>query len=535
MELIKLRRVIIHIFFLFSLITSFEDKESLSKRINFYRDTRKYSNNAIIEGYSPEKGLFCVANDYLEYGQITFKIPRHLSMCGYYLFPFKFELVSYLREIKELEDTVGYEQKFSIYVLTYYLLYFSSDRKEEVKAYIKSNKLEQYYNLEEPDESFLESFPKMLLNSAFLEHEHYALFEEYGFSFSKLNELEIIYNHVLKRVIDSEHFEVMLPWVKGFQKFKWAYSIVMSRSMTLRYKEYMILDNTVEKMKNYTKWDEINNDLNKYFSKNSGCACLIAKIDLCNHYQPKFHDGRDKRLIILDTVYDNFINYAAKTYNRGEEVSYTYITDPFNISLFLHYGFILPNNIFDSVIIRLTLENKFTKDQLSLCKELGCVDISIRNPSNLPSTRESTFRNGQINQFLINYGRVKNLKSPFDYKTYLKILSNDKPISFENEVSAWMFYASTVKLSIVEKLEMYKQIVFRAQKYRNKCKALEENWEDDDEQRNTWMNNKTYENIHLISCNLLNIVLKNIYGGYNKIIYHTKNELNNIRNKYLSE
>jgi hypothetical protein len=534
MERAKVLRGLSLVLILFTCVAAFEDKESLSKRLNFYKDTKKYSNSTITVGYSPEKGLFCVANDYIEYGKITIRIPRNMSMCAYFIFPFKFELISFLQEIKELEETVGHQQKFSVYLLSYYLLYFSSDHKEDVKRYIRDNKLEQYYNTEEPDESLLDSFPKMLLNSAFIEREHYEILNQYGFMINKLKELEEVYNHVLNRVMNSEHMEAMLPWVSDFQKFKWAYSIVMSRGMTLRYNEYTILDNTKEKMKNYTKWDEVNNNINKYFSKNSGVPCLIPIIDLCNHYQPKFADGRDKRPIVLDTEYNHFINSAVKVYQRGEEVSYTYILEPSNIAMFLHYGFIIPNNIFDSVIINVKLDSNFSTDQLSLCKELGC-DLSTRHPSNIPNVRETSLRYRQINQFLINYGRVKTLKGTFDHKKYVKILANDQPISYENEVSAWMYYGSICKDIFGGRYDLYEKTIYKAQKYRNKCKEIEENWLDEDKQRNEWMSNKTFENIYQISMYFQNIILKSIYGSYNKIIYHTQKELDSIRNKYLSE
>jgi len=87
-------------FLLIKLIVAFEDKESLSKRLKFYNDVRKYSNNTIIMKYSSEQGLYTEANDYIEVGQPYFKIARKLTLCAYYLFPFKFEIISFLKQKK---------------------------------------------------------------------------------------------------------------------------------------------------------------------------------------------------------------------------------------------------------------------------------------------------------------------------------------------------------------------------------------------------------------------------------------------------
>ena len=101
---------------------------------------------------------------------------------------------------------MGTRQKFSVFVLTYYILYFTSDHKEEILTYIKENKLEQYYNVEETEESLADSFPKTIINKGILEHDHFSLLRDYGLtSLNELEELEEIFTQILNMVKQSDH------------------------------------------------------------------------------------------------------------------------------------------------------------------------------------------------------------------------------------------------------------------------------------------------------------------------------------------
>jgi len=51
---------------------------------------------------------------------------------------------------------------------------------------------------------------------------------------------------------------------------------------------------------------------------------------------------------------------ATKEYDIGEEISYTYTNDPNNIVMFMHYGFIIPNNIFNLFELKLRDRTEFS-------------------------------------------------------------------------------------------------------------------------------------------------------------------------------
>ena len=532
----KAIRIVISIFCLFSFIYSFETQEALQKRFDFYKQARKFSDNSIKVSYTKQNGLTCEALDYKKPGDLNFKIPRELTLCAYYLFPFKFELASYLKEIPFLAEAFGQRTLYSVYLLTYNIMFLSSEYKEEVNQYIKEKQLEQYYEIEQTDMSLFDSFPKIALNKYFLEDEHYDLLQKYSvYNKNELDELRQVYDHVLRRVKQSEHKEAMLPWVIDFDRFRWAYSMPKTRAMQITFKNWRKVDNTDARMKNFTKWEKMNHEFNVQMAAKPGADCIVPFVDLCNHYQPKMPDLRDRRTINMETQFNYFINQANTVSRRGDEIQYTYIMQPNSVNLFLNYGFTLPNNVFDSYNARLMLGAEFSMDQLALCKELGCIENSVKKPSDITAPRFISFNFGQVNRILLNYGRVKNLKEKFNYQTYVKILSNSDIISNENEISAWMLYRNKCQELLSPKYHFYETNISEIQKYRNESKNMKSKWEETDEFFKKLLNVQIYEQINLISIYYQNILVKGIYGSFNKIIYHTNQELLGIREKYLSE
>lgn len=511
-----------------------EDAEEVRKRVKFYAKISEISNNTIIVGASSSKGLSCVANDDIEYGSKIMQVSREMSLNPYDLFPFKYEFVNFLQEIPRINNTLGQEQKFSVFLLTYYLLYYMYAPKEAIRNYIIQNKMEQYYDVATVDESLKESFPKIMLNSATLENEHYALLNKLRFPISKGEELDYVYKSVLGKIYSNEHMTIILPWISDFKKFRWAYSIVMSRGMTLRLHEYYVLDQTKNrKLKN---WEKKNLKVNQMIGKSVGAPCVIAFVDLCNHYQPKHLDLRDRRPIILDTIPNYFLNTVSKNYYSGEEVTYTYINDPTNMMLFLHYGFIIPNNIFNMIKLKYyhTHPSLFTQRHLDLCLELGCTEGAIKDPSQIPSVRYSFIKINSLDTTISNYARVKYLNNDFDSKSVLKTILNNIPVSFENEIKAWLYYFNNlISLLQEENVSSFKTIL-KIQKYRDLLRRLESNWQDDEDQRDQWRNLKTYENIYSMDLSYKKIMTLHLKGSINQIIYHTNNELKSLKNTYLS-
>jgi hypothetical protein len=294
--IVKLKEYVIFIFLhCLYLSLCFEDHTSLKKRIAFYQKISHFSNNTISPGYSSDTGIGCIANTYLRELETVLIVPKSLSICPYYIFPFKFEIQQYIQEIKGMNETTRSDQKLAVYILTYYILYFKFGEKEYIKNYIKNNNLSDYFNISEPDESIEHSFPKILLSTTNYDEEHYKSLAKMGYPVSIGEELQIVYNWVSSKLIfHSGHLEAVYHWAIDFKRFKWAYSIIMSRGMTLRLPEWLVLEGISEKESTRNFILNKNIEKNKIFSKNVGAPCIIAMVDLCNHYQPKYPDMREK-------------------------------------------------------------------------------------------------------------------------------------------------------------------------------------------------------------------------------------------------
>lgn len=528
------KTLLITIICLITLSSQFEDKEFLEKRYNFYKMIEIYSNNTITVGKSENKGLYCVSKDYFEYGQLSLLIPKDISLCPYYIFPFKYEFIDALDKIDMIRSSIGKEQKYSVYLLIYQLLYFMNAPKQQVIDYIKEHKLEQYYKLTEIDERLRDSFPKEILNTAILEKEHYDLLKSLGYAVEKASEMEIVFKSVLSHIYSLDHSEIILPWISDFDKFKWAYAAVMSRGMTVRYNEYMILENLKINEKNLDKWGKKNLEVNKRISQVTGVPCIIPFIDLCNHYQPQYTDKRDKKPIILDTQIDYFLNRAPSTIRPGEEISFTYTEDPSNIINFLHYGFVIPFNIFNFIKVRVDDTYPMTTNQFNLCKEIRCFETPIASISKVPNSRSVTLFNTIPEKSLLNYARVKYLQPGFDHKNIIKTVLNNQIISIENEIQAWMFYYKVLKFASREDKAPIISSIRNAQTFRNKVKKLESEWKEELHNRNKWRRLKSFENIYALDISYKINLYRHIKLSANNLIINLEQDLSKIRDKYLN-
>jgi hypothetical protein len=530
--------IIILSLYLVNLSNCFEDKESFQKRLNYSKQISKYSNNTVKVGATLTKGLTCIANDYIEYGQLLMKVPKKYSLCSYYLFPFKYEILSILLDISGLRETIGKEQRLSVYLLSYYILYYMYAPKEEIKNYIKEKKLEQYYRYEDIDESLKDIFPTIIPGSGMLDKEHYELLQSFGFPIIKGDELEGIFKYVNQRIYNSEHMEMIFPWTSDFEKFKWAYSIVMSRAFTLRVSEYLTLEGLPENsitLSKYDRWTKKNLEVNKYISPpNVGGPCLIAWMELCNHHEPQHIDLRDKRPIILDTEKGNFLYTVGHPFNPDQEITYTYTNEPSNIVLFLHYGFVISNNIFNTYRLKVEDETMLSLAQFNLCKELKCVDVNVKDPKHLSKTRYYNALLTITDESLLNYGRVLHLNKDFDKKIVLKTLANDQIISFENETKAWIYYYNTLKNNAKNINFEIQRSLKKCQKYRNKVNKIENDWIDEEISKNEWRRNKSFEDIYLLDVSYKKIITKHLLGSINHVIFNSHTELESFKAKYLA-
>ena len=518
----------------FLLVNSYEDSEGLAKRFNFYQGIKTFSNNTLTVAVDSYNGLYCQAQDYINRGDKTLYVPKNHAMCPYYIFPFKFEIVDILHKIKGIDDSIGKEQKFSVFVLTYNILYQLHADKKQVSDYITKNGITEYMNLEVDTLDDIEnSFPKIILGKSTLEEEHFKILAEKQLMSDATHELYYVFSNVLINVIKNKHMEAIYPWVSDFNLFRHAYGIVMSRGMTLRLNEYYVLVDLKNRQSKYTEFEKKNLEINQQICKNTGCPCIVLYIDLCNHYQPIYRDLRDKRPIILDADVDHFINASGRDYDVNEEVNYTYSNDPNNLVLFLHYGFIIPNNLFNVLRIRILDYETLTIEQFNLCKELGCVDSTIKNPSSLSNQRIIPLQYAKINDNLLNYSKIRSLKTKFNKQSILHSIKSKKIISYENEVCAWAFYITSVKKDFEAfSARSLKDSISNSQVYRDKRREIQNEWRDEEKQRNQWRDLRHYDLIYDLDISYKRISLNHLIMANNSLIKFVNQEIMEVRSKF---
>jgi len=332
----------------------------------------------------------------------------------------------------------------------------------------------------------------------------------------------------------SPYSEVLYSWTTDFDQFKRAYGIVMSRGMTLKLPEYFNMIRLKERIGKFNEHEKKNLELNKIIAENVGVPCIVAYIDLCNHYHPKHRDMRDKRPIILDTLPDYFINSSPRNYDIGDETSYTYTNSPNNIVLFLHYGFIIDKNIFNINKFRIEDDSFLTLHQFNLCRELNCVDSTTRDPQRVAKVRPASITYNKVNEDAINYGRIKYLKGDVDGKKVLRILNSGRILNYHNEVAAWLYYFRNINREYSFQKQILKKSIQKTQKYRKILVDLESNWKDNDEQRLLWTHNKHYELIHRLDISYKIILPNQLELALNRVIQHTNDDIMRIKAKLLA-
>lgn len=536
---LKSQFFIIIILLLLTNILSYEDNEGRVKRYKFYKDIQKFSNNTMTVGVDPFNGLYCQANEFISNSQKTLKVPKDHAMCPYYIFPFKFEIVEFLNSIKGLTDTIGREQKFSVFVLVYNILYHLYANKEFLKEYIDKNNLIMYQNLEfDVIDNIENSFPKIILGKSTLEPDHFKLLNDKKLSSESSEELGYVFKSVLYRISQHPHMEAMFHWTSNFDHFRHAYGVVMSRGMTLRLNEYYTLVDNKRRQSFYKDYEKKNLEINQRICKATGCPCIVLYIDLCNHYQPKYRDLRDKRPIILDTEVGYFISAATREYDIYEEVSYTYSNDSNNLVMFLHYGFVIPDNIFNSFKLDVNEDIKLSQQQFQLCTELKCFEgVQMTEPSKIPAMKIYTTTFNILNENLINYARIRSLKAgSFNTQNVLKSIRSNKSISFENELSSWVFYLQQLrkKWNGWNKKQFIESIK-NGQIYRNRRRDIEREWRDEESQRAQWRDLRHFDLIYDLDISYKRIILNHLVGSGKKLIKTIHDDIvNNFRSKYVS-
>ncbi len=516
---------------------SYETKASHDRRFNFFNKVSELSNNTLYVSNNTVGGLGLRTSIFTSPKQLAFKVPRNMTMSPYNNFPFKFEFIDFLLEIPDLQNTLGREQQVSVFVLTYYLMYYLYAPKDKIRQYIIDNKIEEYYNLPEVSEEMKDAYPEIVTNAVSMEDEHYKELNHLGYNLDRRNFLNGVFSHINYKFYKNKHSIMVVPWISKIESFLHCYGLVMSRSMTLRLSEYYVISDYKERRKTMGKWEIHNEEKNKMIGQNTGVPAMISFIDLTNHYQPKYLNNKDRRFIYIDAEKGYIVHKFSQYSKPGDELLYSYSSDPSNANLYNNYGIVIKDNFFNIMSIKVVdkTADTFTASQIGLCKEMNCLyDPNTVEAEKMHKEFRVNTRSMEICKFLINYARVKYLKGDFIKKLIMKKLITGNPISFDNEMNAWLFYMRMYMINMVSDNLPINRSIENLQLFRKKVKQLEENWDDKnvdmmDEWKNAAFHLKNFE----FDISFKKILLTHLNVSLDKIITTVKTDLDDIKRKYM--
>jgi len=482
------------------------------------------------------------------------KVPKEFVVCPQSFFPFKLEIVEMIGSMKDYNDTskIGASsQGYGILLLTYELLYEFWSNKTFINNYIeKHDELSIYKNNSiNVDPSFKYSFPDIFLGKVSNEAEHSQLLRDKNYNFdSDLEKLGHVFREMQVKIAQSKHYEALVSFTNNFDNFIKAYGSVVSRAMSMKLNEYYTLIGGFRKNDEYyTEAERKNKKINSLICHSGGCPCIVGFVDLCNHYQPSSEKDKKKtmRQITATPMKDYVLNFSPIDYEMGEEYMFQYVKEPNNFALFLNYGFIIPQNAYNQVEIRIDEKFEFTKSQKALYRNLTTYNNKkFESQTNSTKLIYSLYFDVQ-NDALINYQRVKNLK-PEKFKSdeeideseekeiekhYIKKLknklANGRIISFQNELDAWCGYVMVIRNAYtrVQKPKLIDSLK-KGQIYRKKKREIEDQWKDDETQRLKWRKFKQFDLIYDMTISYDRIFVNHLIMGHKNII---KNVNTNIK------
>jgi len=447
----------------------------LNERLNFYKHINKFSNDYLSAQVDPLKGIYTVANKKIVKSQKLLKVPMHFSMCPTYLFPFKFEIMNIITKIPWLTNNLGQTSStLSIWVLTFYVMYERHADKKKVKEYIIENNITDYFNCHETHHTLKDSFPD-IVNMNF-HRDHYIRISKLGYFTERENQIFTVYNFVLNILKSSPHFDIIFPWLSGFEDFINSHSIVISRSLSINMDILRNIEKFNPQSKTNTKSQNINWGVNKQYFGIAGqpVFCILAFFDSHNHYE-KNKSLNDRRTYRINVTEGFFSSYSNNEFEKGEEVDFTYSNMPNNLTMLNNFGFVYRNNIFNEMRIAVAPEQEFTHQQFTICKEIGCGEANhLQSPLIKPQKGERQFQLNLLKEstFLVNYSKVKMLNEPksIDTQNILKIFLNNGSISYQHDVFTYLNYYKELKLKFGDEFDKkFLKLVYGSQQNRNLC------------------------------------------------------------------
>ena len=512
---------------LFTLIIIFSHishSKPLSKpKLNYILKQLKNTNNETIKIARNKANTenYCIANKQIYRNVPIFSVPKNQSICSFNLFPFKYEIINTLLEIKKETGKLP-DIMISQFVLTYYVLYLKNNKQYKISDYVSENEVKHYYDSTTIDPEIIVLLPDDIITGFNSDINHLKILAENGHNQDdKFNFMELIFSLFVIKINKTKKSEQIYPWVSNWNQFKNAFAIVSSESNIVNLEDFEKMD-TKGSTKNEN--EKQNHNFNSKVSSQGG-ICIFSFGRVCRHFNTKKILDEQTRPMKLTSRQGFFEISIGKSLSQGSEITFSYNIDQSNLTRLMNNGEVVKQNLWDFSGISVEHgKSTFNENQFNLCKALGCMSVTEKFETQ-PENASFKIYKPLFSNDLMNYSRAYFLKKKFDYQKVLNtfLASENNIWTFVNEVKALIYYFNEIN-----KYSASKTSIFETQKIRNQNsqKGITKNALDF---------NKLAMLIYKLDFNYKSILINHKLLALSKVIKLTNFDINRLGTKYINK
>jgi len=184
--------------------------EDIKKTIEFNKNyTELITDGKITFDYDQKLGTYCTARQNVHPTEFVIKVPNNFTMCSYEIFPFMSELKDMIhshlskRPGANPNETNSRTIKF---LSAFRLLYNKNADQEKVENYLRKIGKEYYINrLNEQQQGYLNSLPKIVYNEPMLDKDDRRFGEMIGFPINPIDDYQDVIDSLTRQLRNSPH------------------------------------------------------------------------------------------------------------------------------------------------------------------------------------------------------------------------------------------------------------------------------------------------------------------------------------------
>jgi hypothetical protein len=184
--------------------------EDIKNTIEFNKNyTGLITEGKITFDYDKKLGTYCTARQNVKKAEFVIRVPNNFTICAYEIFPFMFELKDIIyshlsrRPGANPNDTNSKTIKF---LSAFRLLYHKNADQDKVENYLRKIGKEYYINrLNEQQQGYLNSLPKIVYNEPMLDKDDRRFGEMIGFPINPVDDYQDIIDSLQRQLRNSPH------------------------------------------------------------------------------------------------------------------------------------------------------------------------------------------------------------------------------------------------------------------------------------------------------------------------------------------